>query len=103
MVHVSCMIQEGQSASQKVSELEAGLSALLSDFFGCSAEFDWMTVAEGSGFTEAKPSTSSLVSTTVPEDITQERRIEFLTAVCDMWATTTGCHVNEVVAVASSA
>lgn len=100
MKEVSCMIQEGQTASTMKDALELGIQTILTEYFKSEVEFVWTVVASGSGFTEAKPSASSLVSMPVPADITQERRIAFLSAICEMWASTTNCHVNEVVAVA---
>lgn len=100
MIDIQCIIQEGQTASSKTAVLEEGLSRIAREFFDVDVRFSWTTVASGSGFTGGKPSTSSLVSMPVPADIKQERRIELLSVICNMWSEATSCHVNDVVAVA---
>jgi len=100
MRNVNCIVQDGQIADTLVPRLEAGLASIVKSFFGDGIEVNWTHVAKGSGFTGGVPSSSSLVSLGVPQDITQERRVELLSALCEMWAETTDCHVNEVVATA---
>lgn len=100
MTVISCIVQEGQAAGNHVAALEEGLARIAHDFFGFSVSFEWTTVVAGSGFTAGKPSSASLVSMGVPDDIEQERRVELLSAICAMWSETTGCHINDVVAVA---
>ncbi len=103
MIRCSCLIQDGQIAQTQQSNLEAGLDKIAQTYFSESAEVGWTHIAKGSGFTDSKPSKSSIVSMNVPADTAQETRVDVLHAICDLWTAETGCHVDDVVATAMSA
>ena len=63
-------------------------------------EIEWTRHAPGWAWTAGEPSTSSIVVRSVPVGFDNDRREEFLHAICDLWTKTTGCSVNEVVATA---
>jgi len=97
------LIQEGQIAQGQQTNLEAGLDKITQTYFSDGAEIGWTHIAKGSGFTDAKPSKSSIISMNVPADTAQETRVDVLHAICDLWSAETGCHVDDVVATAMSA
>ncbi len=103
MIRCSCLIQEGQIAEGQLANLEAGLTKISQDYFADTADIGWTAIAKGSGFTDSKPSKSSIVSMNVPADTAQETRVDLLHAICDLWTAETGCHVDDVVATAMSA
>lgn len=103
MIRCSCLIQAGQVAEKQQTNLEAGLTKIAQTYFSDSAEVGWTHIAKGSGFTDSKPSQSSIISMQVPADTVQETRVEVLHAICDLWTAETGCHVDDVVATAMSA
>lgn len=103
MIRCNCLIQEGQIAVAQLANLEAGLSKITQTHFAEGAEIGWTHIAQGSGFTDAKPSKSSIISMSVPADTAQETRVNVLHAICDLWSSETGCHVDDVVATAMSA
>ncbi len=103
MIRCSCLIQAGQIAQGQQTNLEAGLEKITQTYFSDAADVGWTQIAQGSGFTDAKPSKSSIISMSVPADTAQETRVDVLRAICDLWTAETGCHVDDVVATAMSA
>ncbi len=99
----SCIIQEGQAADRATQALESGLRRLGRDFFEDEPDdvgIQWTRHAPGWAWTAGEPSTSSIVVRSVPVGFDDDRRAEFLHAVCDLWVETTGCSANEVVVTA---
>jgi hypothetical protein len=103
MIRCSCLIQAGQIAEAQQINLEAGLDKIAQTYFSESVEVGWTQIAKGSGFTDSKPSQSSIISMQVPADTVQDTRVDVLHAICDLWTAETGCHVDDVVATAMSA
>ncbi|MDW3099690.1 MAG: hypothetical protein R8J41_16455 [Alphaproteobacteria bacterium] len=98
MIPCVCFIQEGQIADHVQATLKAKLDAFAQDTFNQPAQQTWITVGKGDGFTEAKPSTSSIVSVHANSPLDQDKRAELLKDLCDMWVAETGCSLNEIVA-----
>ena len=99
----TCMIQEGQTADRKRSELAEGLRAIGREAFGddpSQTEISWNVVKKGFAWTAGEPSTSSIVVRSVPVGLAQEPREAFLRQVCDLWQEVTGCSINEIVVTA---
>ena len=98
MIPCMCFIQEGQMATGAQMSLRQKLDAFSRQAFNAPAQQTWIAVSKGNGFTEAKPSTSSLVSFQADAPLDQERRKELLSEICDIWMAETGCSLNEIVA-----
>ena len=103
MAEYACIIQEGQNPENKRAELADGLKRIGREMLRDSlagAEITWITVAQGFGFTAARPSTSSLVVRSVPKGFPDEERDAFMTRVCDLWTEVAGCTTDEIVVTA---
>jgi len=99
MILFSTIIQEGQTASQKIDALEERLRGIGQDILGESpddAQFRWTTVDKGRGFTAGAPSKSSLTVAVVPDGIEESTRVEMMTAMCGAFVDITECTVNDV-------
>lgn len=101
MTPCTCLVQDGQISAQTQAALRSKLDVFTQSAFGHPAQFNWIAVPEGSGFTAAKPSTSSLVSVQAGEALAQDRRTRLLNDLCDLWMAETGCSMNEIVGVIS--
>ena len=101
MIRCVCLVQGGQKPEQLEATLKSALEAFCARSFGEIPEVNWISIAPGSGFTAAKPSTSSIVSITAPHAVTQERRADLLGEICDLWMHETQCSMNEIMAVIS--
>ncbi len=98
MIPCTCFVQEGQKADQVQSTLKEKLDAFSQRAFNAPAHQTWITIGKGNGFTEAKPSTSSIISFNPDAPVDQETRVELLGEICAIWMEETGCSLNEVVA-----
>ncbi len=99
MIRCMCLVQEGQTPEKKQVPLQRLLNEFSERAFGQPASVIWTSVAARSGFTAAKPSTSSIVSMTAAEPVAQETRMTLLSELCDLWMQETGCSLDEIVAV----
>lgn len=99
MLNCLCVIQEGQGPDQNRAALADALDHYAQEFLGDSLQVNWVPVAEGSGFTAGRPSTSSVVSITAGKPLAQQRREMLLRELVSLWTNQTGCDVDEVVAV----
>jgi len=100
MPHYACMVQEGHAAERERHRLSEGLALLAEETFGdtpAQVEIRWITIRKGFGFTAGQPSTSSLIIRSVPAGFDNTRRTAFMTKVCDLWQSVTGCAADEVV------
>jgi hypothetical protein len=98
-----CMIQQGQTADRKRSELADGLRRIGQESFGddpSETEISWNVVKKGFAWTAGEPSTSSIVVRSVPVGLPLERREAFMREVCDLWQNVTGCSIQEIVVTA---
>ena len=101
MISCTCMIQEDQKAAGLREELGEMLDGYARQTFGQSMATTWVLVPAGNGFTAGRASTSSIVSVTSSEPLEQDRRAGLLKTLCDRWMATTGCSLDEIVAVLS--
>ena len=62
MINCTCIVQAGQMPDQNKEKLQSVLSSFSSESFAEGAQIAWIPVPAGSGFTEGKPSSSSIVS-----------------------------------------
>ncbi len=100
MILCGCMIQQGQAAESNKPALEQGLSDIAQHYFNLPAATVWTAVAAGNGWTAGEPSTSSLAVMYVPQGLEQQTRTALLNDICNLWMSTTGCSINEIVATA---
>ncbi len=98
MIPILCLVQEGQIAPSIGEDLRSSLDQIAQDHLGSTAGINWVEVEAGSGFTEAKPSTSSLVSIQSDRMLSQDERISIMQKICDSWIEKTECSINEIVA-----
>ena len=101
MTAIMCLVQEGRIEPSTATALKDGLGAIAAKAFGGGPQINWIEVQKGNGFTEAKPSTSSLVSMPSSRPLPQQERIAIMKAICDLWMDKTGCSINEIVAAVS--
>ena len=99
MINCTCIVQAGQSPDQNKEKLQSVLTNFTSTSLGEDAQITWIPVAPGNGFTEAKPSTSSVVSITANRALSATERESLLHALVDLWTSETGCSIDEIVAV----
>ena len=99
MIPCMCLVQEGQISAQQEANLRAAMTDYAKRSFGAEPEVSWITVAKGSGFTEAKPSNSVLVSMTADRPLVPSEREPLIRELCDIWMDKSGRDANEVVAV----
>ena len=99
MINCMCVIQEGQGPDLKRGELAQALDTYSRESLGDSLQVNWIPVARGSGYTASKPSTSSVLSLTANEGLSQEKREAVLRDLVSLWTDQTGCTVDEIVAV----
>lgn len=100
MIVCGCMVQENQIPRGQCAALEQGLSDIARRYLEQPATTLWTTVAAGDGWTAGEPSQSSLAMMYVPPGLDQPTRTRLLGDICDLWMTTTGCSINEIVATA---
>ena len=101
MITCNCIVQAGQISADAEASLRANLSAFSERAFGASAEINWRTVPERSGFTAGKPSTSSVVSMRSNRPLGQAERASLLREMCELWVQGTHRSLDEVVGVIS--
>lgn len=98
MIPCICFFQDGQIDGARRAALTAQLDAFSRRAFDAPANQTWIAVPPGNGFTEAKPSTSSIVTFQADTALDQPTRIRLLERICDIWMAETGCSLNEIVA-----
>ncbi|MEO0690368.1 MAG: hypothetical protein AAFY51_08735 [Pseudomonadota bacterium] len=99
MIHCICMVQEGQIAPAQEEALRSDTADFAQRHFGNQPEFNWVTVGEGNGFTEAKPSNSVIVSMNADRSLAPSQREPLLRELCEIWERGAGLSPNEVVTV----
>lgn len=98
MIPCMCLVQEGQINERVASTLKSKLEDFAQKTFNAPASVNWLVVGRGNGFTEAKPSTTSLVSFQSNQALSKEDRTAMLEGICDLWMAETGCSIAEIVA-----
>ncbi len=101
MISCTCIVQAGQVSAETEAALRTNLNAFAQRAFGEPVEISWRAIPEHSGFTAAKPSTSSIVSMTANKPITQSERANLLKQMCELWVSETNRSLDEVVGVIS--
>lgn len=101
MITCTCIVQAGQIPAATEATLRANLNDFAERAFGEPADITWRAIPARSGFTAAKPSTSSIISMTASEPVPQPRRAALLKEMCELWVRETHRSLNEVVGVIS--
>lgn len=101
MIPIMCLVQQGGIEPSVSGVLKTDLMELAQRAFDEESEIAWIEVGKGNGFTEAKPSTSSLVSIQANRPLPQGERIAIMKNICDFWMQRTSCSINEIVAAVS--
>ena len=101
MISCTCIVQAGQVSAETEATLRTKLNAFAERAFGEPAEINWRAIPERSGFTAAKPSTSSIISMAANRAVPQPERAELLKEMCELWVNETHRSLDEVVGVIS--
>ncbi len=99
-IEFNCILQEGVIADELRSKLAAELVRISLEVMGAEADdvdVSFRDVKNGYGFRGGEISTTSVVRSTIPPGGGQEKRVEFMQCICDMWMEMTGCGVDELV------
>ena len=106
MITYNCTIQEGvipeeqrRILSERLVQIGAQVLGVIPDDITVNYE----VIPRGFGFRGGELSTSSSVRSRIPDGFSQERRIEFMQAVQDMWMEVTGQTTAELVVGAADA
>ena len=99
MIHCICMVQDGQISTDQEITLLRDTADFASRHFGDAPEFNWVTVGQGNGFTEAKPSNSVIVSMNADRSLAPSSREPLLRELCEIWERGADLSPNEVVTV----
>lgn len=99
MTVTMCMVQQGQISPEAEAALKADMTSFAADNFGAPAEIKWTAIEEGSGYTEAKPSTSIIVSMTADRALERGEREGLLRDLSDIWIRHARKTPHEIVAV----
>jgi len=99
MIASMCLVQQGQISDCQQAALREAMARLAQEAFDEALEIEWIEVARGDGFTEAKPSTSAIVQMTAPRPLSPTQREPLIRKLCDLWIEGSGLSANEVVAV----
>lgn len=99
MTPCTCMVQAGQISAEQEAALRAETSDYAERHFGAPGEINWVAVPEGSGFTEAKPSTSVIVSVRANRSLPPSERVPLLHELEQVWARISRRSSNEIVSV----
>ncbi len=101
MINCTCMVQAGQISAAQEQTLRAETTAFGVRHFGAEPSINWITVPEGSGFTEGKPSTSVLVTMNADRALSLAEREPLLRELGDIWQKHANRSPDEVVTVIS--
>ena len=97
MIECEFLVQENNFEPAIESKLEQGTRDVIKKIFNKDASVSWQRVLKGNGFSAGEAeSKSSLIIFVVPKETKDEKRAEFLSAVCALWVETAGCHKNDL-------
>ena len=99
MIPCTCLVQDGQIGDETQLAIRQDLDAFAQASFGAAPAIQWLTIAEGDGFTESKPSTSVIVSLTADRALDRGRREQLLRDLSAIWIERAGKTPDEIVAV----
>ena len=106
MITYNCTIQEGVIPEEQRTILNERLVQIGSAMLGVVADdisVNFEVIPHGFGFRGGELSTSSSVRSVIPDGLSQDRRVEFMQAVQDMWVEITGQTTAELVVSAADA
>ena len=106
MIAFNCTIQEGVIPEEQREIINLRLVQIGAAILGVAPDdisVDYEVIPHGFGFRGGEISTSSSVRSVIPDGFTQEKRVEFMTAVQDMWIEVTGQTTAELVVGAADA
>ena len=101
MISCNCIVQAGQVSAETEAKLRSSLSAFAERAFGEPAQINWRVVPEFSGFTAAKPSTTSVISMAANRPVPQPERAALLKEMCELWIGETKRTIDEMLGVIS--
>ena len=100
MITFNCTIQEGVIPDRMRQTLNSRLIQICAEVLGevpDDVTVNYEVIPHGFGFRGGEISTSSSVRSVIPAGFSQEKRIEFMTRVQDMWVEVTGQTTAELV------
>ena len=106
MITYNCTIQEGVISDELRLVLEERLVQIGARVLGEAPDditVNYEVIPHGFGFRGGEISTSSSVRSVIPDGFSQEKRVEFMQAVQDMWIEVTGQTTAELVVAAADA
>ena len=106
MITFNCTIQEGVIPEETRRILNERLVQIASQTLGEAPDdvsVSYEVIPRGFGFRGGEISTSSSVRSVIPDGFSQEKRVEFMQAVQDMWIEVTGQTTAELVVGAADA
>ncbi len=106
MITYNCIIQEGVISDEQREILNLRLVQIGASVLSVAPDditVDYEVIPHGFGFRGGELSASSSVRSSIPDGFTQEKRVEFMQAVQDMWIEVTGQTTAELVVGAADA
>lgn len=106
MIAYNCTIQEGVISGEQREILNVRLVQIGAAVLGVPQDditVSYEIIPHGFGFRGGEISTSSSVRSRIPDGCPQEKRVEFMQAVQDMWMEVTGQTTDELVVGAADA
>ena len=106
MITYNCTIQEGVISDEQREVLNIRLVQIGAAVLGVAPDditVSYEVIPHGFGFRGGELSTSSSVRSRIPDGFSQEKRVEFMQAVQDMWMEVTGQTTAELVVGAADA
>ena len=106
MITYNCTIQEGVIPEEQRRILNERLVQIGAHVLGVAHDditVNYEVIPRGFGFRGGELSTSSSVRSRIPDGFSQEKRVEFMQAVQDMWIEVTGQTTAELVVGAADA
>ena len=106
MIVFNCTIQEGVIPEAQQAILNARMVEIATALLGVPADdisINYEVIPHGFGFRGGEVSTSSAVRSRIPDGFSQEKRVEFMRAIQDMWIEVTGQTTAELVVGAADA
>ena len=106
MITYNCTIQEGVIPEEQRRILNERLVQIGARVLGVAPDdisVSYEVIPHGFGFRGGELSTSSSVRSRIPDGFSQEKRVEFMQAVQDMWMEVTGQTTAELVVGAADA
>ncbi len=100
MITYNCVIQEGAIPDEMREILNVRLIQIGAEILGEAPDditVNYEVIPRGFGFRGGELSTTSAVRSIIPDGFSQEKRVEFMQQVQDMWVEVTGQTTDELV------